>query len=102
MSAAQTLAGAIRRGAERSHERRGPRVYRATITSLDPFGADLHGVDLTLDADDVTYTDTVVKYDADTGLKVGDELALLEVENTDTDVDFLAVAVVPDTEEDDS
>lgn len=96
--AARTLAHAIRKGADRHAERHGPSVYRATITALDPFGADLHGTDLSLDADDVTYAQAVTAYDTATGLAVGDELTLVEIKNAPFDVDYVAVGVVPHTE----
>lgn len=91
--AARILAGAIRRGAQRHDQKVGRRVYRGVITSLSPLGIDLLGVDLSLDNTDVQLSQDVARYDASEGLRIGDSLALLEVDEGD----WLAVTVVSDT-----
>ena len=91
--AARILAGAIRHGARRHHEHVGPRMYRATIISLDPLGVDLLGVDLNLDDQDIEMSTTVETYDQAIGLQLGDVLMLNEVQ----DGDFVAIAVVSDS-----
>jgi hypothetical protein len=66
--------------------------YRATVTfwqSETNFRADLHGVDLELDAGDVTLGQSVRRYNAAHGIAAGDALILLEL----ADADFVAVDV---------
>jgi hypothetical protein len=73
---AKRIAAAIRRGAAREHERRGPGRRRATVLDTTPLKVDLHGTDLTLEGDDVALGKTVRA----TGVAVGDVLVLVEVD----------------------
>lgn len=91
---ARIVAHAIRRGAQRHSERKGHPVSRAIILSLDPLELDLLGSDMTLNDDDVDFSQEVERYDASEGLNVGDTLSLIEVEEGD----WIAVGVISDTE----
>jgi hypothetical protein len=96
MSAAKALARAIRAGAARDAERRGPGRYTATVSRWvdeNAFDLDLHGVDLQLNQDDVTLSQYLRAYSANSGIAVGDVLVLLEIE----DGEFSAVAIESDT-----
>jgi hypothetical protein len=92
-AAARRLAHAIRQGARQHDRKAGRRVYRGVIRTLSPLSLDLLGVDLTLDDRDVELSQDVLRYDASEGLRVGDTLALLEVQEGD----WIAVSVVSDT-----
>jgi hypothetical protein len=91
------VAAAIQQAPKRHQEQNGSGRYRATVTRWDSPGAftvDLHGHDLDLTDDDVTLGQTVRRYEADVGIKEGDNLVLLEL----ADGDFVAVEVESDTE----
>lgn len=94
-SAARKIARAIDAAPRRHHEEEKVR-YRGELVRWrgeDDFRVDLHGEDLRLDEDDVTLGQTVRRYNADTGLRRGDALILLEL----GEGDFVAVDVESDT-----
>lgn len=76
-AAANRLARGMRHVAARDAERRGTGRYRATVLDTNPLRLDVHGLDLELDADDVTLGRSVTSGPA---LEVDDVLVLVEVE----------------------
>lgn len=74
---ARRVAAAIRMGARREHERRGPGRARATVLSTSPLTVDVHGSDLQLDSNQVTLARGL----ATAGIAVDDVLILVEVDD---------------------
>lgn len=92
--AARAAAAAIREGARRQVDRQRGGTARATVTRVSPLELDLHGSDLTLDADDVELSQDVRRYHASEGLKVGDVLVVTEVDEGD----WIAQTVTSDSD----
>lgn len=85
-------AGAIRRHAERQHERRGRGNYEGEVKSINPLRVDAAGIDQPLTDDDITIASTLASQFADTPLKVGDTLVLIESDPGD----YTAIEVLRD------
>lgn len=91
-SHAHRLSAGLRSVLAAHTERVGTGRYRATVTAWNDqtdFELDVHGLDLTLDAQDVNLGQTVRGYDAITPIDVGDALILVQV----GEGDYVAVEV---------
>lgn len=94
MSARRAAQAAARKSRETAHEVNTRPLY-APVRSADPLEVEVEGTSLTLDDDDLTLCDVVVRYIADTGLTESDALVVTEMQNGD----WLAHAVVPGYDE---